>query len=90
MLIRNGQFRINICSSNELRIRNAYLEQKTQYKYMFRNYRDQKSTIDYIVTNENIQPNQILDKKTLKSANNGREITLYCWLNKNEDQNTKI
>ena len=52
-------------------INNTFYPHKQQHKYPFENTRGQKSTIDYIITNQNIYPSKILDVRVLSSANTG-------------------
>lgn len=70
-LNENGNILIALCAHNELRINNTYFDHKDQHKYTFANTRGQKSTIDYVITNRSVHPRQILDVRTLTSANAG-------------------
>lgn len=72
-LNNNGKLMINCCSLNGLSINNAFFAHKLQHKYTFSNTQDRKSTIDYILTNKYILPSQILDVRTLNSANVGSD-----------------
>lgn len=72
----NGELMINFCAYNELRINNTFFPHKDQYKYTFQNTRGQKSMIDFIVTNRKIHPAQVLDIRTLNSANAGNDHSL--------------
>ncbi|KAH1006887.1 hypothetical protein HUJ05_007578 [Dendroctonus ponderosae] len=68
--MRDDRFRIEkICALNELRINNTFFQHKPQHKFTFENTRGQKSIIDYIITNRNIHPSQVLDVRALSSAN---------------------
>jgi hypothetical protein len=46
------------------------------YKYIFSNSRDQRSIIDYVITNTKIYSSQILDVRILSSANRWIEHSL--------------
>ncbi|XP_044749781.1 uncharacterized protein LOC123310378 [Coccinella septempunctata] len=72
----NGELLVNMCALNELRINNTFFDHKPQYKYTFSNTRGQQSMIDYIITNRCLQPLQILDVRTLNSANIGSDHKL--------------
>lgn len=72
----NGELMVNLCSLNNLRINNTFYDHKETYKYTFENSRGQKSMIDYIVTNRNVLPSQIIDVRTLNSANVGSDHKL--------------
>lgn len=69
----NGEMLITLCAQNELRINNTFYAHKKQHKYTFGNTRDQNSVIDYIISNRTIHPSQILDVRTLTTANVGTE-----------------
>lgn len=64
----NGELMINLCSLNELRINNTFFHHRAQYKYTFENSRRHRSIIDYIVSNRQVHPAQILEIRTLNSA----------------------
>lgn len=51
------------------RINNTYFPYKEQHKYTFYNNRNKKSIIDYIITNQVLLPQQILDIRVLTSIN---------------------
>ena len=72
----NGELMINMCAFTELRINNTFYDHKAQYKFTFTNTRNHKSTIDYIVTNRHIHPQQVLDVRTLNSADVGSDHSL--------------
>lgn len=76
VLNSNGELLISICAINELRINNTFFDHKPQYKYTFSNTRGQQSIIDYVITNRHIHPSQILDIRTLNSANIGSDHKL--------------
>lgn len=82
MINDNGEILIQTCALNELRINNTYFDHKEQQKYTFVNTRGQKSIIDYVITNRNINPSRILNVRILKSANIGTQHGLglckYC------------
>lgn len=65
----NGELLIELCTQQELRISNTFFPHKNQQKITFRNSRGQYSTIDYIITNRKIHPTQVIDVRTLNSAN---------------------
>lgn len=69
----NGHLLIDFCARNEMRINNTFFPHKDQYKYTFNNSRDQKSIIDFIITNRKITPQQVLDVRVLNSANIGTD-----------------
>lgn len=72
----NGELMIDLCALNELRINNTFYDHKEQHKFTFGSTRGYRSTIDYIVTNRYIHPLQILDVRTLNSANVGSDHSL--------------
>lgn len=72
----NGELLIDFCARNELRINNTYFPHKEQHKYTFSNSRDQKSVIDYIISNRTITPSQVIDVRALTSANIGTDHNL--------------
>ena len=67
---------INLCTFNELRINNTFFDHKDQHKFTFTNTRGFKSIIDYIVTSRHLHPSQILDIRTLNSADVGSDHSL--------------
>lgn len=69
----NGTLMIDFCAQNELRINNTFFPHKPQQKVTWSNSRGQESTIDYIVSNNAIPLQQILDVRTLGSANTGTD-----------------
>lgn len=69
----NGNMLLDICAHNELRINNTFFDHKEQHKYTFHNTRGQKSMIDFVITNRRVHPSQILDVRTLTSANVGTQ-----------------
>ncbi|XP_030754777.1 craniofacial development protein 2-like [Sitophilus oryzae] len=72
----NGELMIDLCTFNKLRINNTFYDHKEQHKFTFSNTRGHRSTIDYIVTNRYIHPLQILDIRTLNSADVGSDHSL--------------
>lgn len=71
-----GEMLIEFCTYNELRINNTYFRHKPQHKITFRGSRGVTSTIDYILTNRAIVPEQVLDIRSLTSANIGSDHNL--------------
>ena len=61
----NGDLLIDLCSQNNLRINNTFFPHKWKHKYTWSNSRDQKTVIDYFITNRCFSPEQILDVRTL-------------------------
>ncbi|KAH1023813.1 hypothetical protein HUJ05_003413 [Dendroctonus ponderosae] len=53
---------IQFGAQNELRMNNTFFPHKKQHKYTFERT---KSTIDYIITNHNIHPSELLDVRVL-------------------------
>lgn len=72
----NGELLIDFCARNELRINNTYFPHKDQHKYTFNNTRGQRSMIDFVITNREITPEQVLDVRALTSANLGTDHNL--------------
>lgn len=72
----NGELLIDLCTFNNLRINNTFFNLPEQYKYTFQNTRGHKSIIDYILTNRNIHPQQIMGVRTLNSADVGSDHSL--------------
>lgn len=62
-----------MCAQDELRINNTFFQHKQSQKYTFGNTRNQKSSIDFVISNWLVHPSQILDVRTLTSANVGTE-----------------
>ncbi|XP_055389945.1 uncharacterized protein LOC129618936 [Condylostylus longicornis] len=80
----NGEKLIEFCSQNLLRLNNTFFPHKPQHKYTWSNTRGHQSTIDYIITNRSILPSQILDVRTLTSANVGSDHGLVlCKIREN-------
>ncbi|XP_055378928.1 craniofacial development protein 2-like [Condylostylus longicornis] len=72
----NGQKLVDFCAQNELRINNTYFDHKIQHKITWLNTRGATSTIDYIITNRAVHTTQILDVRSLSSANIGSDHQL--------------
>lgn len=72
----NGELLTTLCTINELRINNTFYNHKQQHKYTFNNERGYRSTIDYIITNREIPPTDILDIRSLTSADIGSDHNL--------------
>ena len=72
----NGTIFTQFCPDNELRVNNTFFQKKVQYKITWQNTRGQHSTIDYIVSNRKIHPSQILDVRSLNSADIGSDHSL--------------
>lgn len=72
----NGMLLTQFCSDNALRINNTFFEHKMQSKMTWRNTRGSESVIDYIVSNRSIHPSQILDVRSLNSADIGSDHSL--------------
>lgn len=72
-LNENGKAPITFCAENELRVNNTYFNHKSQYKTICSNSRVQTSSIDCAISNRTIHPSQILDIRTLTSANIGSD-----------------
>jgi hypothetical protein len=64
-----------LCANN-LRINNTFFHHKPQHKYTWENTRGYRSTIDYILTNKNIYPSQILDVRSMTIAETGSDHRL--------------
>lgn len=76
VLNQRGEMLTEFCALNELRINNTFYKHKIQNKYTFLDNRGNKSVIDYIITNRTIHPKQILDVRSLNSANIGSDHSL--------------
>lgn len=87
----NGEMLLTTCAQYELRINNTFFNHKPQYKYTFENTREQKSMIDFVITNRNIHPTEILDVRVLTSANATTEhgLVLCKYRNKITPQRKK-
>ena len=67
---------VQFCADNELRINNTFFKHTIQHKITWQNTRNQISTIDYIVSNRKLHPTQILDVRSLNSAEIGSDHSL--------------
>ncbi|KAH1026588.1 hypothetical protein HUJ05_000229 [Dendroctonus ponderosae] len=56
-----------------MRLNNSFFRHKPQHKITWQNSRGQSSPIDYIIPNSAINPTQVLDTRSLTSANMGSE-----------------
>lgn len=72
----NGEKLLAFCTLNELRINNTFFDHKPQQKITWSNTRGQTSMIDFIITNRTVHPSQILDVRSLTSANVGSDHLL--------------
>ena len=72
----NGDLLTDFCAQNNFRINNTYFDHNLKYKYTFMNSLGQQSVIDYIITNRLFLPTEILDVRTLNSANIGSDHAL--------------
>lgn len=72
----NGVMLTQFCADNELRINNTFFKHKIQHKITWQNNRNQTSILDYIVSNRNLHPSQILDVRSLNSADIGSDHSL--------------
>ena len=72
----NGGLLVAFCTQNNLRINNTFYDHALKYEYTCRNSRGQQSVLDYIITSRHLAPNQILDVRTLNSANMGSDHNL--------------
>lgn len=74
----NGERLIEMCLMNSLRINNTYFDHRIQHKITFSDSRGRSSMIDFIITNREIHPKNILDVRTLSSAdiNSGHGLIL--------------
>jgi len=69
----NGDLLINFCYMNSLRINNTFFNHKRNHKITWSYSRGRHSTIDYIITNRNIYPSQILDVRTYRTPDIGSD-----------------
>jgi len=65
-----------LCANNNLRINNTFFHHKPQHKYTWENTRGYRSTTDYILTNKNIYPSQILDIRSMMTVEIGSDHRL--------------
>lgn len=69
----SGRELVEFCSVNELRINNTFFDHPRQHKITYTNSRGQTSMIDYVISNRQLHPQQVLDVRTLSSANAGTD-----------------
>jgi len=69
----NRERLIMLCANNNLCINSTFFDHKLQRKYTWENARGYRSTINYILTNKNIYPSQILDVRSIMTAESGRD-----------------
>lgn len=69
----SGEELIEFCAINELRINNTFFDHPLQQKITWTNRRGQASMIDFIISNRHVHPQQILDVRTLSSADAGTQ-----------------
>ena len=72
----NGDLLTNFCSMNSLRINNTFFDHKWRHKITWGNSRGQVSMIDYVITNRNVHPTQILDVRSYRTADIGSDHSL--------------
>lgn len=65
----NAELMIDLSFSDYLGINNTFFDHKSSCTLTFRNIIGQQSTICYIISNLHIQKSQIIDIKSLNSAN---------------------
>lgn len=65
----DGELLVDLCSQNNLKI-NKHAD---KYKTILQNTRGQTSVLDYIITSRSIHAKQVLDVRTLISANIGSD-----------------
>jgi len=58
---------------NSLRINNTFFNHKRNHKITWSDSRGRHSTIDYIITNRNIHPSQILDVRAFRAPDIGSD-----------------
>lgn len=80
----NGEILIDFCARYSLRINNTFFPHKPQHKITWQNTRGQQSIIDFVISNRAIHPSQILDVRSITSANIGTDHNLVlCKLRMN-------
>ncbi|XP_045466584.1 craniofacial development protein 2-like [Harmonia axyridis] len=72
-LNENRKALVDLCDRHNIRINNTFFRHKSQHKITWQNSRGQSSTIDYILSNRAIHATQILDVRSLTSANIGSD-----------------
>jgi len=69
----NGDLLTNFCSMNSLQINNTFFNHKRIHKITWSDSRGWQSVIDYIITNRNIRPLQILDMTAFRTLDIGSD-----------------
>lgn len=69
----SGDDMMEFCVMNELCVTNTFFDHKPQHKTTWINSRGRRSTIDFVLINKKIRQNQVLDIRTLTSANIGTD-----------------
>ena len=72
----NGDLLTNFCSMNSLRINNTFFHHKWDHKITWSDSRGRQSMIDYIITNRNIHPSQIIDVRAYRTLDIGSDHRL--------------
>ncbi|XP_050455237.1 craniofacial development protein 2-like [Cataglyphis hispanica] len=72
----NGEKLVAFCAQNRLRINNTYYDHKDQHKITWANTRSQTSMIDFIISNRAVHPTQVVDVRSLSSADVGSDHRL--------------
>ncbi|XP_050456668.1 craniofacial development protein 2-like [Cataglyphis hispanica] len=75
----NGEKLVAFCAQNRLRINNTYYDHKDQHKITWANTRSQTSMIDFIISNRAVHPTQVVDVRSLSSADDDTIKALYEW-----------
>lgn len=80
----NGEILVDFCARHSLRINNTFYPHKLQHKITWQNSRGQHSMIDFVLSNRAIHPSQVLDVRSITSANIGSDHNLVlCKLRMN-------
>ena len=69
----NGDLLTKVCSMNSLRINNTFFNHKYSHKITWCDSRARQSMIDYIITNRNIHPSQIMDVRAFTTQDIGSD-----------------
>ncbi|XP_050455169.1 craniofacial development protein 2-like [Cataglyphis hispanica] len=72
----NGEKLDAFCAQNRLRINNTYYDHKDQHKITWANTRSQTSMINFIISNRAVHPTQVVDVRSLSSADVGSDHRL--------------
>ncbi|XP_050516391.1 uncharacterized protein LOC126891253 [Diabrotica virgifera virgifera] len=91
----NGERLLELCLLNNLRSNNTYFDHPIQHKITWSDTRGRNSMIDYIITNRQIHSRDIIDVRTLSSANVGSDHGLVLGkinieFNTQRKRNTKV